>query len=133
MNNFINLLAVMSGGAVGAVARFTLNNFISSLLATPFPVGILCINASGAFCMGLLMGAIARSGKAHATLFLLLGTGFLGGYTTFSTFSMDTFSLFSGDLLRLALLNIATNTLLCVLAAGAGYSLIYRVRPSKNA
>lgn len=119
-------LAVMTGGALGALSRFTLNK---SIMSTPeihavwggFPVGILCINTLGGLMMGLLQGWIARSGQKHALLYALVGTGFLGGFTTFSTFSIDTLHLYHSGGAFPALTNIVANSCLAILAAGLGY------------
>ena len=87
MSYIENTIAVLCGGAAGAVCRFKLNAAIMSGLTMAFPLGILCINVLGGFLMGLLQGAMKRSGKPFTVGYSLLGTGFLGGFTTFSTFS----------------------------------------------
>ena len=98
MSYIENTIAVLCGGAAGAVCRFKLNAAIMSGLTMAFPLGILCINVLGGFLMGLLQGAMKRSGKPFTVGYSLLGTGFLGGFTTFSTFSLDTFNLYhTGD------------------------------------
>ena len=94
MSYIENTIAVLCGGAAGAVCRFKLNAAIMSGLTMAFPLGILCINVLGGFLMGLLQGAMKRSGKPFTVGYSLLGTGFLGGFTTFSTFSLDTFNLY---------------------------------------
>ena len=88
MSYIENTIAVLCGGAAGAVCRFKLNAAIMSGLTLAFPLGILCINVLGGFLMGLLQGAMKRSGKPFTVGYSLLGTGFLGGFTTFSTFSL---------------------------------------------
>ena len=85
MSYIENTIAVLCGGAAGAVCRFKLNAAIMSGLTLAFPLGILCINVLGGFLMGLLQGAMKRSGKPFTVGYSLLGTGFLGGFTTFST------------------------------------------------
>lgn len=123
MSYISNAIAVLCGGAVGAVCRFTLNDVIMAAIGPGFPYGILCINIVGGFLMGLLQGAIARSGKPFTVLYSLLGTGFLGGFTTFSTFSIDTFTLYVAGRPYLAGMNIVSNAVLCIAAAGIGYAL----------
>lgn len=118
-----NAIAVLCGGAVGAMCRFTLNDVIMAAVGPGFPYGILCINILGGFAMGVLQGAIARSGKPFTVLYSLLGTGFLGGFTTFSTFSIDTFTLYTAGTPYLAAMNIVANGILCIAAAGIGYAL----------
>lgn len=121
-----NAVAVLIGGAVGAVCRFTGNIGIMGMVGGAFPIGILIINVVGGFLMGLLQGAIKRSGRPYTVLYSLLGTGFLGGLTTFSTFSLDTFNLYSTGHLLLAALNIILNACLAIAAAGIGYSLLVK-------
>lgn len=117
------ILAVLCGGAAGAVCRFELNAAVASAVGSGFPYGILLINILGGFCMGLLQGAIRRSGSPHTVLYSLLGTGGLGGFTTFSTFSLDTLLLVQTGRPVAAGLNIACNAIACIVAAGVGYSL----------
>ena len=113
----------MCGGAAGAVSRFAMNASISAHLVSPFPWGILAINVVGGLSMGLLQGAIARSGKPCTLLYSLLGTGFLGGFTTFSHFSLNTFDLFTAGDFYLTAVNVLANAALCIVAAGIGYTL----------
>lgn len=120
------LAAVAIGGALGAVCRFSGNAAISSVLGSEFPVGILLINVLGGFLMGLLQGAIKRSGKPHAMVAALLGTGFLGGFTTFSTFALDTFTLYHAGQMFLSSLNVILNACLCIAAVGAGYKMMLK-------
>ena len=104
MSYIENTIAVLCGGAAGAVCRFKLNAAIMSGLTMSFPLGILCINVLGGFLMGLLQGAMKRSGKPFTVGYSLLGTGFLGGFTTFSTFALETTGLLqSGRYLPAAL------------------------------
>lgn len=116
-------IAIGIGGAAGAVCRFHLNDTIMSGLGVSFPVGILCINVLGALLMGLLQGGMKRTGKAFALGYGLLGTGFLGGFTTFSTFSLDTFNLYHTGDVAAAMLNIVLNATLCICAVWGGYRL----------
>ena len=114
MSYIENTIAVLCGGAAGAVCRFKLNAAI-----------ILCINVLGGFLMGLLQGAMKRSGKPFTVGYSLLGTGFLGGFTTFSTFSLDTFNLYHTGDLMLAGLNILLNAVICICAVWAGYRIVF--------
>ena len=120
MSYIENTIAVLCGGAAGAVCRFKLNAAIMSGLTLAVPLGILCINLLGGFLMGLLQGAMKRSGKPFTVGYSLLGTGFLGGFTTFSTFSLDTFNLYHTGDLMLAGLHILLNAVICICAVWAG-------------
>ena len=77
MSYIENTIAVLCGGAAGAVCRFKLNAAIMSGLTLAFPLGILYVNVLGGFLMGLLQGAMKRSGKPFTVGYSLLGTGFL--------------------------------------------------------
>ena len=88
----VDLLYVMLGGAVGAGMRFGIGVWSVSALGLGFPWGTLIVNLTGGFLMGLLAGAVVREG-AGLPVHLLLGTGILGGFTTFSAFSLETAAL----------------------------------------
>lgn len=88
------LLLVAVFGGLGAVARFSLDSFITSRWQTPVPVGTMVINVTGSLLLGLLTGwALGNDGGVALAL---LGTGFLGGYTTFSTASVEAARLVRG-------------------------------------
>ncbi|WP_378144082.1 fluoride efflux transporter CrcB [Cnuibacter sp. UC19_7] len=88
MTPLLFLLLSLAGG-VGAVARFVLDGAIKSLVRTSYPVGTTVINLSGSLLLGFLTG-LALSHVVSDDWRLVLGTGFLGGYTTFSTASFET-------------------------------------------
>ena len=100
----------MLGGAVGAAARYLFGRLTLTLLGTDFPWGTLGVNLIGGFLMGLLAGLLARTG-ASDTLRLLLGVGVLGGFTTFSAFSLDTVTLIERGALATALGYVAASML----------------------
>jgi CrcB protein len=87
----ITLLVSMAGG-LGAVARLVLDGLIRGRHALEYPVGTTLINLTGSFLLGLLGGLVLRYGLP-ASVHLVLGTGFLGGYTTLSTASVETVRL----------------------------------------
>ncbi len=91
LSPFTATLYVAAGGAVGAVARFQLGRAVAYLTGgvAGFPWATLAANVLGCFAMGALFGWIARNGGASDTLRLLLGVGLLGGFTTFSAFSLE--------------------------------------------
>ena len=91
-------------GATGAAARFAFSEWATRHEKGSFPLATLLINVTGAFALGLLTTAGGSSG-ALAQARLVVGTGFLGGYTTFSTLSYDTHSLFRSGQTRAAWLN----------------------------
>jgi len=122
--NILLSLPVLLGGALGALCRVHGNAAVMTSMGGHFPLGILCINMAGSFMMGLLIGLLTRMGSgcsAAPWLNAFLGTGFLGGFTTFSSFALDTVRLWQGGHMNFALLNIGLNTALCVMLAGMGW------------
>jgi fluoride exporter len=82
---------VLVGGGVGAVARYALGTAISTRFGGRFPMGTMVINVTGSFLIGLLMVLITERLQPHPNWRLLLVVGFLGGYTTFSSFEFETY------------------------------------------
>ena len=123
MSYIENTIAVLCGGAAGAVCRFKLNAAIMSGLTLAFPLGILCINVLGGFLMGLLQGAMKRSGKPFTVGYSLLGTGFLGGFTTFSTFSLESLTLLEKGKWLLGGSYMVLSVVLCLLGVALGERL----------
>ncbi|ARC36310.1 fluoride efflux transporter CrcB [Paracoccus yeei] len=116
MNNF---LQVAVGGAVGATARYGVTILAGRL--TTLPLGTLAVNVTGCFAMGLLAAGLAFRGGQHLAPLLL--TGVLGGYTTFSAFSLDTLTLWERGAAALALGYVAASVLLSLMAVTAGLAL----------
>lgn len=121
MSALIPLWLALAGG-VGAVARFMLDGAVRRRWPTDFPFATLVINVSGSFALGVLAGAVAAQRIAPETL-LIAGTGFLGGYTTFSTASLETVRLLHNrEPLRAVLYGLG-GAVLCLLAAWGGIQL----------
>jgi CrcB protein len=122
---------VALGSAVGGLARYGLGTWLQRHLddrmpragALSFPVGTLLVNVTGSFLLGLLVVAISRHAEDGDAMRLLLGVGFCGGYTTFSTFSYDTVALMEGGAGTLAAMNVAASLALALLATLAGAAL----------
>ncbi|HWW65431.1 MAG TPA: fluoride efflux transporter CrcB [Sphingomonadaceae bacterium] len=87
------LYLVMLGGAVGAGLRYWVSRIALTQMGAGFPYGTLIVNLLGGFLMGLLAAILTRNGPMHQPTFLLLGTGVLGGFTTFSSFSLETYGM----------------------------------------
>ena len=122
-------LIVFLGGGIGAALRHGFNIAFARLLGTAFPYATLFENVSGSLAMGVLIGWFAlRSGMGggvpqHWQLFLT--TGILGGYTTFSTFSLDVAVLYErGDNLSLAALYVALSVALSIAGLFAGMAVV---------
>lgn len=109
-------------GGIGAASRFLLDGLIRSRVRAALPVATIVINVTGSFLLGLIAGAVGAH-AAPAELQLIAGTGFLGGYTTFSTASFETVRLVQSGRSGLALVNGLGTALAAVGAAAAGLVL----------
>jgi fluoride exporter len=90
----LNGLVVMVGGAFGALCRFMLGNWLTSIFnRTSFPYSMVIVNVIGAFSLGVLLTFSSVIFPFYDKLLLLIATGFFGGFTTFSTFSVETVDL----------------------------------------
>ena len=115
-----DLLLVFFGGGLGCVSRYVVTTSIGSVAGTVFPFGTLVVNITGSFIMGFLMMLAISASLLPENIRLLLAVGFLGGFTTFSSFSMETLVLLKGDSFFYASANIAANVLLGLAAAWLG-------------
>jgi CrcB protein len=116
-------LVIGIGGGLGAMARHALNSALAGRYST-FPFGIFIVNALGCLLIGLIAGLVASSRdhmSEHMRTFLVVGV--LGGFTTFSTFGLDTFTLLKGGHTTLALLNALGQVGVGLLAVWMGFSL----------
>lgn len=120
----IALLEVGAGGLIGAPARLILDQVVSSRTRGAFPWGTYVINVTGALVLGLVTGLVLYHGLGHVPS-AVIGTGFCGAYTTFSTFSWETVRLMEEGTPAAALWNIAGSLLAGLLAAAAGMALAY--------
>jgi CrcB protein len=115
-------VCVLIGGGLGALTRYLTTEAIQSAVKTKFPAGTLLVNAAGAFLIGFLFKIFETRAVPSEPQFFAL-TGFLGGYTTFSTYSLETAHYFiNGDISK-GLLNIFLNNGLCLVCAALGLRL----------
>jgi CrcB protein len=114
------LLAVFVGGGVGATCRYGLSRFVGERYGGEFPLGTFLINVTGCFALGLLSSLLAALHRDTALLTALLATGFLGGYTTFSTYALEGVVLYDDGRRRLAAYTLLGSVVLGLLAAGLG-------------
>lgn len=118
-------LAIGAGGALGAMARHGLNHLVHQrALGAAFPYGIFIINVAGSFAIGLIAGlAAGHRVELSYTARAFVIVGFLGGFTTFSSFSLDTLALARAGHAGQAFLNAAGQVLLSLVAVWAGFRL----------
>jgi len=106
-------------GFFGAIARYGVSGLVSRVDET-FPWGTFVVNVSGSFLLGLLVAALAHRYVVHADLRIALTVGFLGAYTTFSTFALETVEFVETHTPGLALLNVAASVVAGLGAVWAG-------------
>jgi CrcB protein len=124
----MNWLAVLVGGAAGSALRYAVAGIWLQPASLNFPWGTLLVNVTGSFALGFL-GRLAAPPHASHSVFLLLTVGFCGGYTTFSTFSLDTFTIIErGEPMR-AGLYVLGSVVASFIAVVIGYSLGRALRP----
>ncbi len=114
------IIAIALGGSAGAITRFLVANGIYAVLGRGFPHGTLFINVSGSFLMGFLTELMLHRFALAVEYRAAILVGFLGAYTTFSTFSLETIYLFENGSLFKAFLNIVLSVALCLAACWAG-------------
>ncbi|MBT8158906.1 MULTISPECIES: fluoride efflux transporter CrcB [Arthrobacter] len=119
----MTVLLIALAGGLGAAARFIVDGLVRSWARTALPLGTIIINVSGSLLMGILAGFVMAK-HAPESLQLVLGTGFLGGYTTFSTASLETVRLVQSGRPALAVLNGLGTMVACVAAAATGVGLV---------
>lgn len=120
----MGFLIVFAGGGIGAALRHGFNLMFARWLGTAFPYATLWENVTGSLVMGLLAATFAFRSEIPQHLRLFLTTGILGGYTTFSTFSLDTALLYERGELGLAALYVVLSMLLSVGGLFAGLWLV---------
>ena len=119
----LQLILIAVGGAMGAVARYLLSNGMQQVLPQGFPYGTLLVNLLGSFCIGIMYVVIVEKMVLHPDWKHVLIVGFLGAFTTFSTFSLETLTLLENGYLVNGLLYILASVVSCLLAVWMAVSL----------
>ncbi len=123
MNGGVIWLAVASGGALGAMARYGVSRAAVHLLGPNFPWGTIAANVTGSFAMGFLIVWLARTEPHSAAMRAFLTVGLLGAFTTFSTFSLDVVTLYRDRTLTIAGAYLAASVILSVIGLLGGMTL----------
>jgi len=113
-------LLICLGGAFGTGARYLLGGWAQRALGTTFPWGTLIINSLGSFCIVIIMYLGVQRGLIAPSTRLVLTTGVMGGFTTYSTFNYETIRLLQDGSLGLGALNILATVVVCLLTGGLG-------------
>ena len=116
------LASIGIGSAVGGISRFLIGVFVQQRLGGEFPLGTLIINITGSFILGFLIRYALATPAISVEVRALLTTGFCGGYTTFSTFSYETATLFEDGDYRRATLYIVSSVLLSLAGTYLGFA-----------
>jgi fluoride exporter len=117
------ILAVAVGGAIGSVARYLVAIGSGKIFGINFPWGILIINITGSFLIGVFVGLFATKWDLPQSVRIFLTVGICGGYTTFSTFSLDSYYLMERGQLLMALAYIVGSVVLSICALVGGLYL----------
>lgn len=115
-----HLLLVAIGGALGSMLRYGVGRWAITLMGPGFPFGTFAVNIIGGFLMGLLAGWLARFGDGGEDLRLLLGVGVMGGFTTFSAFSLEVYNMITRAEIAMAAAYSVSSVAGSVLAVLAG-------------
>ena len=119
----LRLLLICLGGALGTGARYLIAIGAPRLLGTSFPYATLTVNVLGSFLLGAIMQIGLTTNLMTPQTRLVLTTGVMGGFTTYSTFNYETIEYLREGALSFAILNVTSTVLLCLLAGALGLAL----------
>ena len=125
--SFTTIIAVASGGAIGATLRLLVNGLAAKHFATTFPLGTLMVNLIGSLFIGMLFAYFHYNTSLSPHVKTFLVTGILGALTTYSTFAIESFFLLESGHYAQAFANMALNLFGTILLAGIGYVLIMQI------
>jgi CrcB protein len=125
--NILTIIAVASGGAIGATVRLLINGMVNKHFIHPLPLGTLTVNLVGSLLIGMLFAYfhLNTSLSPHFKTFMV--TGILGALTTYSTFAIESFFLLESGHYTHAFTNMALNVFGTILMAGIGYLLVLQI------
>lgn len=116
----MNYALIFIGGGIGSVLRYLANNSVRTVAGNDFPFGIMIINITGSLLIGLTYGLIKKAEIATDHLAAFIMVGILGGFTTFSAFSLDVVTMFNDGKAPAALIYVMASVILSILAAFLG-------------
>jgi CrcB protein len=119
--NILNIFLIAIGGALGSVARYLISTFVLRTTGTLFPLGTFVVNVIGCLAFGAIAGAASQRVQLAPALRLFLLTGILGGFTTFSSYAFESFTLVRDGQFLWASLNIAGQVIAGLAGMWAGY------------
>ena len=122
----IKILLLLSGGAAGTLARYAVSGWGHKLYLGDFPIGTLLVNLIGSFIIGLAWGVWEMSNiSSNMRTFIFIGI--LGGFTTFSSYTLETLNLFRDGEVKLGLTNILLNNILGLVLVFAGFIIATKI------
>ena len=127
MMSFTTIIAVASGGAIGATLRLLMNGFVNKHFVHALPLGTLTVNLIGSLFIGMLFAYFHYNTSLSPHIKTFLVTGILGALTTYSTFAIESFFLLESGHYIQAFANMALNLFGTILLAGIGYVLIMQI------
>jgi len=125
--NWLTIIAVASGGAIGATSRLLLNTYVNKSFIHALPLGTLVVNLLGSFLIGVLFAYFHLNTSLSPHIKTFLVTGVLGALTTYSTFAIESFFLLESGQYGQAFANMALNLFGTILFAGIGYLIILKL------
>ena len=114
------ILYLVTGGAIGTVARYLISGVAQKYMGSGFPWGTLVVNVTGAFIIGLIWG-LFETVEIRSGFRIFVFIGILGGFTTFSSFALETMNLYKQGEIKMAIFNILVNNTLSILLVFVGF------------